>query len=97
MTTTTCLTLTGLKIAAKDPTFFPLFGKNAKLAAAVGNLDKLTDAHTAFPKFADFAAAMATGYVPTIYPTCRRKRTLIRAVRALGYRVWTGSNTGYGG
>ncbi len=97
MTTTTCLTLTGLKIAAKDPSFFPLFSKNAKLAACTAQLDKLTDAHTAFKTFAEFAAAMKGGYTPTIYPTCRRKRALIRAVRALGYRVWTGSNTGYGG
>lgn len=88
----TCLTLTGLKLAAKDPSYFPLFSQNAKLAACTAQLDKLTAAHTAFASFAEFCTAMKGGYTPTIYPTCRRKVQLTKAVRALGYKVWTGQN-----
>lgn len=51
-------------------------------------LDHLTNALTAFRTWAEFAAAMSGGYVPTIRPTTKRHGELGRAARAAGFRVW---------
>ena len=51
-------------------------------------LDTLTRATTAFDTWAEFREHLARGYVPTIYPTCRRKRLLIRVLKAHGFTVW---------
>lgn len=52
--------------------------------------DNLTNVVTAFSTWAEFSDAMQNGYVPTIYPTSRRKRILIKIIRASGFSVWSG-------
>jgi len=54
--------------------------------------DSLASACTASPTLSDLLAKCESGYVPTIYPSSRRRRLLIRVVRSFGFRVWTGSN-----
>lgn len=53
-------------------------------------LDAVTNAVTAFRTWDEMLASMRGGYVPTIYPDCRRKRVLTKAVRAAGFRVYDG-------
>lgn len=52
------------------------------------SLDALTNAVTAFTTWAEFREHLDRGYVPTVYPDCRRKRLLIRLLNAHGYQVW---------
>ncbi len=51
-------------------------------------LDALTRSTTAFETWDEFRGHLARGYVPTVHPTCRRKRLLIRVLRAHGFAVW---------
>lgn len=53
-------------------------------------MDKVVNAVTAFRTWAELVESMTNGYVPTIYPTTRRKRLLTRAILAAGFRVWAG-------
>ena len=64
------------------------------------SLNELTTTITAFSSWEKFAAAMATGYVPTLRKiTGRSAKTreynamvdeLVVRLEALGYTVWTG-------
>jgi hypothetical protein len=67
-------------------------GSGAASPTPVGHpphpLDALSGATTAFDQWADLLAAMSAGYTPTVYADGRRKRLLIRAVHAAGFRTW---------
>lgn len=51
-------------------------------------LDKLTNAVTAFGRFRDLEEACNGGYVPTLYGRTRRELALIRVLRHNGFAVW---------
>ncbi len=46
---------------------------------------------TAFDTLDQFRAAANGGYVPTIFARTAEHGELIRALRTLGFRVWTGT------
>lgn len=54
-------------------------------------LDPIVKATTACGDWANMKRSMRRGYVPTIYPHTRRKRILLRAVRAAGFRAYDGN------
>jgi hypothetical protein len=66
------------------------------------SLTGLVNQVTAFNTFAALAAAMDRGYTPTLTPHRGRSQgvradnavraELVRRLRQMGYRVWTGSN-----
>ena len=53
-------------------------------------LDAYVNAATAFHTWSELVNAMLGGYVPTIYPTTRRKEILANAIKTQGFRVWPG-------
>jgi hypothetical protein len=65
-------------------------------------LSEMVDQVTAFGTFAELAAAMDRGYTPTLTPHQGRgqgvradnavRAELVKRLRQMGYRVWTGSN-----
>jgi hypothetical protein len=72
------------------------------MSASGMSLTGLVNQVTAFRTFAELAERMDAGYVPTLSPHQGRGRgvradnavraELVRRLRQMGYRVWTGSN-----
>lgn len=56
-------------------------------------LDSLVSSCTSFNTFDAFANAMLGGYVPTIFPTTRRRRLLTAFLIANGWKVFDGKRT----